>query len=161
MRFKLDENLEGRLTALLTARGHEADSVLAEGLGGASDERLFAKCAEDRRVLVTLDLDFADPLRFPPAGGPGIMVLRPRRNTLAMIRETLTAALPALERDRIEGALWIVGSRAGPHTRVPALGQRRRSLIRWIPGTRSRPRVRKCAKAAPSIPMSSRLHWSR
>lgn len=119
MRFKLDENLEGRLASLLIDRGHEADSVVAEGLGGASDERLFAKCAEDRRVLVayfwtgirilvTLDLDFADPLRFPPAGGAGIMVLRPGRNTLALIRETLAAALPALERDRIEGALWIV-----------------------------------------------------
>jgi predicted nuclease of predicted toxin-antitoxin system len=108
VKFKLDENLDGRLAALLTERGHEADSVVAEGLGGASDEQLFAKCAADRRVLVTLDLDFADPLRFPPAGGAGIMVLRPQRNTLALIRETLTAALPALERDQIEGALWIV-----------------------------------------------------
>ena len=108
MRFKLDENLEGQLASLLTDRGHEADSVVAEGLGGATDERLFAKCAADRRVLITLDLDFADPLRFPPAGGPGIMVLRPRRNTLAMIRATLTAGLPALEWNRIEGALWIV-----------------------------------------------------
>jgi len=108
VRFKLDENLDGRLAALLTERGHEADSVVAEGLGGTSDEQLFGKCAEDRRVLVTLDLDFADPLRFPPAGGAGIMVLRPQRNTLALIRETLAAALPALERDRIEGALWII-----------------------------------------------------
>ena len=108
MRFKLDENLDGRLAALLTERGHEADSVVAEGLGGATDEQLFRKCAEVRRVLVTLDLDFADPLRFPPAGGPGIMVLRPQRNSIALIRKTLSAALPALERDRIEGALWIV-----------------------------------------------------
>ena len=108
MKFKLDENLDGGLATLLTDRGREADSVLAEGLSGTTDEQLFGKCGEERRVLVTLDLDFADPLRFPPAGGPGIMVLRPRRNTLALIRETLTAALPALERDRIEGALWIV-----------------------------------------------------
>lgn len=108
MRFKLDENLDGRLATLLTDRGHEADSVIAEGLGGASDEHLFRKCSEDRRVLVTLDMDFADPLRFPPASGSGIMVLRPQRNTLAMIRETLSTALPALERDQIEGALWIV-----------------------------------------------------
>lgn len=108
MRFKLDENLDARLATLLIERGHEADSVVAEGLGGASDENLVRRCTEDRRVLVTLDLDFADPLRFPPAGGPGIMVLRPQRNTLAMIRETLSSALPALQRDQIEGALWIV-----------------------------------------------------
>jgi len=47
-------------------------------------------------------------LRFAPAKGAGIMVLRPRRNTLALIRETLAATLPELERDQIEGALWIV-----------------------------------------------------
>jgi predicted nuclease of predicted toxin-antitoxin system len=108
VRFKRDENLDGRLAALLTDRGHEADSVVAERLSGASDEQLFRKCSEDRRVLVTLDMDFADPLRFPPVSGSGIMVLRPQRNTLALIRETLSSALPALERDQIEGALWIV-----------------------------------------------------
>lgn len=36
------------------------------------------------------------------------MVLRPQRNTLTLIRETLAAALPALERDQIGGTLWIV-----------------------------------------------------
>jgi predicted nuclease of predicted toxin-antitoxin system len=108
VKFKLDENLDARLAILLTERGHEADSVVGERLSGAPDEQLFVKCNEESRILITLDLDFADPLRFPPAGGPGIMVLRPQRNTLSMIREILTAVLPALEHDRIEGTLWIV-----------------------------------------------------
>lgn len=50
MRFKLDENLDARLTALLAERGHDADSVTAEGMGGAFDERLFAACAREGRV---------------------------------------------------------------------------------------------------------------
>lgn len=108
MRFKLDENLDARLAALLAERGHEADSVRSEGLGGAFDERLFAECAREGRVLITLDLDFADPLRFPPWRPAGIIVLRPQRNTLALIRQTLAAALPALEREPIAGALCIV-----------------------------------------------------
>jgi predicted nuclease of predicted toxin-antitoxin system len=108
VKFKLDENLDARLAALLTERGHEADSVIAEGLCGAPDETLFVKCSEEQRVLITLDLDFADPLRFPPRRGAGVMVLRPQRNTLALIRQTLAAALPALERDLIGGTLWIV-----------------------------------------------------
>jgi predicted nuclease of predicted toxin-antitoxin system len=108
VKFKLDENLDTRLAVLLTERGHEADSVAGEGLSGAPDEQLFVKCNEENRILITLDLDFADPLRFPPAGGPGIMVLRPQRNTLSMIREILTAVLLALEQDRIDGSLWIV-----------------------------------------------------
>lgn len=108
MRFKLDENLDARLAALLGERGHEADSVTAEGLGGAFDQRLFERCVQESRVPITLDLDFADPLRFPPARSAGVMVLRPQRNTLALIRQTLAAALPALERERLAGAPWIV-----------------------------------------------------
>jgi hypothetical protein len=35
----------------------------------------FDRC-EDGRAIVTLDLDFAKPLRFPPALHHGIAVLR-------------------------------------------------------------------------------------
>jgi predicted nuclease of predicted toxin-antitoxin system len=108
VRFKLDENLDPQLAPLLAEGGHEADSVREEGLGGTTDEALYGTCRSEQRVLITLDLDFSDPLRFPPEGTGGIMVLGPRRNTLALIRETLVAALPALKRERLEGALWIV-----------------------------------------------------
>ena len=67
MRFKLDENLDARLASLVAEGGHEADSVVAEGLGGKPDEELITACISEGRVLITLDLDFADPLRFPPA----------------------------------------------------------------------------------------------
>lgn len=47
MRFKLDENLDGRLAPLLAEGGHEADSVRAEGLGGKADEELFRVCVKE------------------------------------------------------------------------------------------------------------------
>ena len=87
MKFKLDENLDARFASILVDTGHECDSVRAEGLGGKSDDELFTICAAEGRVLVTLDLDFADPLRFPPGKTAGIIVLRPHRNTRALIRE--------------------------------------------------------------------------
>lgn len=108
MRFKLDENLDPRLAPLLAEGGHEADSVREEGLSGMTDDALYRTCCAEQRVLITLDLDFSDPLRFPAEGSGGIIVLRPRRNTLSLIRQTLVAALPALKRERLEGALWIV-----------------------------------------------------
>jgi hypothetical protein len=40
----------------------------------ASDAALIAACTAEARCLVTLDLDFANPLRFPPAGYAGIVV---------------------------------------------------------------------------------------
>lgn len=108
MRFKLDENLDPRLAELFADGGHEAESARAEGLGGKSDEEVFRACAAEKRVLVTLDLDFADPVRFPPQASAGIVVLRPQRNTLTLIRAALESALPALKDASVEGALWIV-----------------------------------------------------
>ena len=40
MRFKLDENLPAELTELFRQAGHEAVSVLDQGLGGAADPEI-------------------------------------------------------------------------------------------------------------------------
>jgi hypothetical protein len=40
----------------------------------AADRVHFARALELGRTLVTLDRDFADPVRFPPELGPGVLV---------------------------------------------------------------------------------------
>ena len=60
MKFKLDENLSPELSPLFSQAGHEAHTVLEERLSGAEDDRLFVRCIEEGRVLVTLDLDFSN-----------------------------------------------------------------------------------------------------
>jgi predicted nuclease of predicted toxin-antitoxin system len=108
MRFKLDENLNARVVPLLEAAGYEADTVLAEGLGGTADRVLFEVCRATGQTLLTLDLDFAQPLRFPPQGTAGIVVLRPGRPTLAAITATLGSLLAVLPSASPADALWIV-----------------------------------------------------
>ena len=66
MKFKLDENLGRSVLALCEADGHETSSVHLAGLDTSPDERVFSVCLSEERVLVTLDLDFANPLRFDP-----------------------------------------------------------------------------------------------
>jgi uncharacterized protein (DUF433 family) len=66
VRIKLDENMGQRHRELLAAHGHETDSVVDEGLGGADDDVVASAAAREGRMLVTLDLDFADIARFPP-----------------------------------------------------------------------------------------------
>jgi predicted nuclease of predicted toxin-antitoxin system len=85
MRFKFDENLESHLAVPLSAAGHDVSTVLAERLSGRPDETIYAVCQAERRILVTLDLDFSNPLRFPVAGTPGIFVLRPSRPVLRLV----------------------------------------------------------------------------
>ena len=63
MNIKLDENLGSRGAAILRAAGHHVTTVAEEGLSSASDRRLAEVCRSDRKCLVTLDLDFGNPLR--------------------------------------------------------------------------------------------------
>lgn len=108
MKFKLDENLSPELSPLFSQAGHEAHTVLEEHLSGAKDDSLFAHCIEEGRALVTLDLDFSNPLRFPPDGAPGVIVLRPVRTANMHIRALVAASLPSFKEEALHGRLWIV-----------------------------------------------------
>ena len=83
MKFKLDENLPAELNPLLRQRGHEAHSVRDEHLEGSPDEAIAQTCHSEQRILITLDLDFADIRLYPPEESPGIIVLRLSRQDKA------------------------------------------------------------------------------
>jgi predicted nuclease of predicted toxin-antitoxin system len=59
-RFKLDENLPRDVEALFGYAGLDAKTVLGERLGGRPDPKVFDASKAEDRILVTLDLDFAD-----------------------------------------------------------------------------------------------------
>lgn len=109
VRFKLDENIPRDAGALMRDAGYDVDTVLDEGLGGGPDPGLFEICQAEGRVLVTLDLDFADIRQYPPARHVGVWALRPSSQSIENILELLRGALTVLRRgERIEGRLWIV-----------------------------------------------------
>jgi predicted nuclease of predicted toxin-antitoxin system len=109
MKFKLDENLSARLIVLFTQAGHHAETVAQEELSGASDARLFEVCCAEDRCLITLDLDFADVLRFPPRRTPGIAVLRPPKTaTSDALAGLLQLLMSAVQDAPIAGRLWVV-----------------------------------------------------
>ena len=80
MKFKLDENFGTRTQRIFRAAGHDVQTVQDEGLQGSSDQHLYDVCSFEQRCLVTLDLDFADTIRFQPVQGAGIAVIRLARN---------------------------------------------------------------------------------
>jgi predicted nuclease of predicted toxin-antitoxin system len=114
VKFKLDENLSATLAAQFVSAGHEAHSVLEQALGGANDPRLIEVCQREGRALVTLDLDFANIQRYPPARYCGIMVLRlgtqaPRDGRPRTDERHRCVAARSSERS-------IVDRRGGPHS---------------------------------------------
>ena len=104
MKFKLDENLGSRTAGLIAGSGHDVQTVAQERLSGTSDARLFETCIAERRCLISLDLDFADVLRFPPHDTPGIAVLRlPRTASPSLLTYLVRSLLAALQTASIAG----------------------------------------------------------
>jgi len=66
-------------------------------------------CEAEGRCLVTLDLDFGNPLNFPPNKYAGIAVLRlPNKPTEQDLLEAVRTMIAGLARKNIERQLWII-----------------------------------------------------
>ena len=108
MRVKLDENLPVQLRHLFAESGHDAATVLEQGIGGATDEDVASVCLAEDRALVTQDIGFADIRAYPPGNYPGIVVFR----LTSQARDVLLAAgaslIDVLSRSSPIGQLWIV-----------------------------------------------------
>jgi len=98
MKLKLDENLGGTAFRYLVDAGCDVSTVPLQNLCGTSDRNLVDVCASEARCLVTLDLDFSNPLQFPPEKYAGIVVLRlpkqPSGEDIIDCLKTLIAAVP-------------------------------------------------------------------
>jgi hypothetical protein len=109
MKLKLDENLGRRVAELLRHRSHDVQTVPEEGLRGAPDQDLIEVCRTERRCLVTLDLEFGNPLLFRPTEYAGIAALRlPRKRSMGDLLETVETLMSALSREDPARRLWIV-----------------------------------------------------
>ncbi len=64
----MDENVDARLAVLLRDEGHDANTVREQGLHGIEDKALYEFCKKEDRLMVMLDLDFSNIIRFPPEG---------------------------------------------------------------------------------------------
>ena len=107
-RFKLDENLPRDAAALFGAAGHDVQTVLDEKLGRKSDRKIIEVAREEGRILVTLDVDFADIREYPPSEFPGIWVLRSPSQAVASLLSLLRGAIAVMDTESPANRLWIV-----------------------------------------------------
>jgi len=109
MKLKLDENLGHQSAELFRLAGHNVAMARGEGLSGASDADIIAACQHEERCLVTLDLDFGNPLVFKPWEYCGIAVLHlPSKPSPIDLKSACLTLVRALKQSSISGKLWSV-----------------------------------------------------
>jgi predicted nuclease of predicted toxin-antitoxin system len=78
MKLKLDENLSRHLRESLSTLGHDVTTAADERLLSQPDKVVAAAARREGRVLLTLDVEFADLREHPPGSHPGIILFRPK-----------------------------------------------------------------------------------
>ncbi len=108
MKFKVDENLPLECATYLRDAGYDAETAGSEKLSGANDAQLFERCQAESRVLITLDLDFANVYAYPPGSSAGIVVLRPRVQDTQTVLSLLKRLIPVMAKKTPQRQSWIV-----------------------------------------------------
>jgi predicted nuclease of predicted toxin-antitoxin system len=113
MLFKIDENLPVELAELLSDLGHDAKTVNDQRLQGVTDQVLLERfllerCDNEKRTLVTLDIDFSDIRAYPPQDHEGVILLRLGNQSKGHVLDVFKRILPLIAQERIKGRLWIV-----------------------------------------------------
>ncbi|MCX7623947.1 MAG: DUF5615 family PIN-like protein [Thermomicrobium sp.] len=116
MRFLVDENVPRSVEQELRQRGRDVLAVRAVH-PGAPDRAVLASARRERRILVTLDKDFAELAASDP-DSPMVVLLRVRRvSDLRLLVDRLLAALATI--DRTTGTLVTVEAHRVRVRRVP------------------------------------------
>ena len=82
MNFLIDSSLSPLVAEKLRSAGHNSIQVRRYGIHKADDEVVFARAAEEYRVLVSADTNFASILAARQAAKPSVILFRresPRR----------------------------------------------------------------------------------
>ncbi len=109
MKFLLEENISPYVAGLLNEVGHDAVHVRDVGLLKAPDETVFARAAEDGRVLVSGDTDFGRLLMEAEVRRPSLILFRWEDDRRAATQAGLILSnLDQVNEDLSAGAIVVI-----------------------------------------------------
>lgn len=108
MKFKIDENLPVEISEILSNAGYDSKTVNDQKLQGSKDSVIIEICKNERRVLITLDIDFTDIRLYPPEEYSGIIVLRGKIYSKNHLINIFRKVIPLFNSESLDRYLWII-----------------------------------------------------
>lgn len=106
--FIVDENTSRTLVPALRAAAYKAEHVYDAGLQGHLDADVYAYAQAHKQTIITIDLDFANIITYPPPHC-GIIVLRiPHSTSVSDLIHEVQNALETLKEQSLADTLLIV-----------------------------------------------------
>jgi predicted nuclease of predicted toxin-antitoxin system len=96
MKFLIDENISPKVAEELQKLEYDAIHVREASLKGHIDEEIMTFAKNKGRVLLTLDIDFADIRNYPIGTHSGIIRLKIKSTRSKRILDCLKALLPEI-----------------------------------------------------------------
>jgi len=108
MRFLADMGVAGRIVEWLRSEGHDAVHLRDEGLHRLPNGEIFRKAAEERRIVLTFDLDFGEILALSGDVSVSVVLFRLRDTSTPFVLGRLKAVLADSGESLQKGAIVIV-----------------------------------------------------
>ena len=93
MRFLADVGVSPRIVEWLRAAGHDAIHLQEQHLERLADPEIFRKAIEERRTLLTFDLDFTEIVALSQGGEASVVLFRLKNTRPAFVLSRLAAVL--------------------------------------------------------------------
>ena len=119
MRLLADLHIAPRTVEFLRTLGHNVCRVTDLLPANASDEEIVERAAQDRRVILTQDLDFSSIIALSGRQTPSLLSLRLNSSKVEIVNAVLQRMLPVLESELEQGALVTIEDQRVRLRRLP------------------------------------------
>jgi predicted nuclease of predicted toxin-antitoxin system len=108
MKLKLDENLSRHLKPVLIGLGHDVLTAADEDLLSRPDTEIAHAARHEQRMILTLDIEFADLRKYPPGSHPGVILFRPLSLSPLSVNAFIADFIRRTDLEKLAGCVAVV-----------------------------------------------------